>query len=118
MTQKNLTDYKRKYQRFRHHAWAGLGFLSVVIAIRLIFLQQAELLTPIIVILAIYIIIALIFTYRYQAGLSAEDTIVKVEPSPEIAKERLKTEVEKERLKVEKKKLKSEAKAKKKAEKK
>ena len=81
-------------------------------------MQQAELLTPIIVILAIYIIIALIFTYRYQAGLSAEDTIVKVEPSPEIEKERLKTEVEKERLKVEKKKLKSEAKAKKKAEKK
>ena len=118
MTQKNLSDYKRKYQRFRHHAWAGLGFLSVVIAIRLIFYEQALLLTPIIVILAIYIVIALIFTYRYQVGLSAEDTVVKVEPSAEVEKERLKSEVEKERLKVEKKKVKAEAKAKKKADKK
>jgi hypothetical protein len=115
MTEKNLTDYKRKYQRFRHHAWAGLGFLSVVIAIRIIFSEQALFLTPIIVILAIYIVVALIFTYRYQAGLSAEDTIVKVEPSAEVEKERLNAEVEKERLKVEKKKVKAEAKAQKKA---
>lgn len=115
MNERNLSEYKRKYQRFRHHAWAGLGFLSVVIAVRLIFFEQAELLTPIIVILAIYIIIALIFTYRYQAGLSAEDTVIKVEPSVEIEKERVKAEVEKERVKVEKKKLKAETKAKKKA---
>lgn len=114
MTQKDLSEYKRKYHAFRHHAWAGLGFLSVVLAIRLIFFDTSEFLTPIIVILAIYIIVALIFTYRYRAGLSAEDTIIKVEPSVEIEKERLKAEVEKERLKIEKKKAKSEAKVQKK----
>lgn len=110
MNDKDLIEYKKKYNVFRHHAWAGLGFLSVIIATRLIFFKQAELLTPIIVILAIYIVVALIFTYKYRAGLSAEDTIVKVEPSVEIEKERLKSEVEKERLKLEKKKAKSEVK--------
>ena len=49
MTPKDLYEYKRKYNAFRHHAWAGLGFLSVVLAIRLIFLDTSEFLTPIIV---------------------------------------------------------------------
>jgi len=117
MSKEDLVEYKKKYNAFRHHAWAGLGFLSVIIAIRLIFFKQAELLTPIIVILAIYIVVALIFTYRYRAGLSAEDTIVKVEPSVEIEKERIKAEVEKERLKLEKKKAKSAVKSAKKSKK-
>ncbi len=106
MNRKDLSEYRRKYHAFRHHAWAGLGFLSVVLAIRIIFYGTSEFLTPIIVVLAIYIIVALIFTYRYRAGLSTEGTVVKVEPSVEI---------EKERLKVEKKKAKSEAKKVKKA---
>ena len=111
MSQKDLTEYRKKYHAFRHHAWAGLGFLSVVLAIRLIFLESTELLTPIIVILALYILVALIFTYRFRAGVSAPDQDVKIEPSVDLEKERLKTEVEKERLKVEKKKAKTEAKA-------
>ena len=115
--EKDLTEYKRKYHAFRHHAWAGLGFLSVVLAIRLIFLEQTDILTPIIFILAIYIIIALIFTYIYRSGLSAEDKIVQVEPSVELEKEKLHAEVEKEHLKLEKKKAKAEAKAEKKAKK-
>ena len=64
MTPKDLVGYKKKYHSFRHHAWAGLGFLSVILAFRLIFLDQAQILTPVVVILAIYIFIALIFTYR------------------------------------------------------
>ncbi len=114
MKEKDLSEYKRKYHNFRHHAWAGLGFLSVVLAIRLIFLEQTEILTPIIVILAIYILVALLFTYIYRAGLSAPDQVVKVESSDEIEKEILNAEVEKERLKLEKKKAKAEVKAKKK----
>ena len=118
MKDRNLTEYKRKYQVFRHHAWAGLGFLSVVLAFRLIFLKSAQILTPVIVILAIYIIIALIFTYRYRIGLSAEEKIVKDESlSDEIEKERIKADVEKERLKIEKKKVKAEAKKSKKVKK-
>jgi len=118
MNEKDLSEYNRKYHTFRHHAWAGLGFLSVVLAIRLLFLDQTQILTPIVVILAIYILVALLFTYRYRAGLSAPNQTVKVEPSVEIEKERIKAEVEKERLKIEKKKAKSELKAKKKASKK
>jgi len=115
MKGKDLSEYKRKYHNFRHHAWAGLGFLSVVLAIRLLFLKQTEILTPIVVILAIYILVALIFTYIYRSGLSAPDQVVKVEASDEIEKERISAEVEKERLKLEKKKAKAEAKAKKKS---
>jgi len=110
MGRKDIPEYKKKYQTFRHHAWAGLGFLTVVLAIRLIFFKTADYLNPIIFILAIYIVVALIFTYRYRAGLSAGDQIIKVEPSVEIEKEKIKAEVEKERLKVEKKKAKTEAK--------
>jgi hypothetical protein len=49
----DLEEYNRKYNVFRHHAWAGLGFLSVVLAIRIIFFDQATFLTPFIVILII-----------------------------------------------------------------
>ena len=110
----DLSEYKRKYHTFRHHAWAGLGFLSVVLAVRLLFLEQTQILTPVVVILLIYILVALLFTYIYRSGLSAPDKIVKVEPSVEIERERIDAEIEKERLKLEKKKVKAEAKAKKK----
>ena len=115
MNGKDLSEYKRKYHTFRHHAWAGLGFLSVTLAIRLLFLDQTQFLTPVVVILAIYILVALLFTYRYRTGLSAPDQVVKIEPSVEIEKERINAEVEKERLKIEKKKAKAEEKAKKKS---
>jgi hypothetical protein len=114
MNKKDLTEYKKKYHAFRHHAWAGLGFLSVVVAIRLILFEQAEMLTPIIVILAIYILVALIFTYRYRAGLTAEVNVVRDESSIDLEKEKLKSKIEKERLKIEKKKAKAKLKTEKK----
>jgi len=110
----DLLEYKRKYHTFRHHAWAGLGFLSVVLAVRLLFLEQTQILTPVVVILLIYILVALLFTYIYRSGLSVPDKIVKVEPSVEIERERIDAEIEKVRLKLEKKKAKAEAKSKKK----
>ena len=110
MEKKDLSEYKRKYQTFRHHAWAGLGFLSVTLALRLIFPESAEVLTPIIFILVIYVVVALIFTYRYRLGLSAEEKIVKIPPSVELEKEKIGAEVEKQRLKLEKKKAKAETK--------
>ena len=94
-----------------------LGFLSVTLAIRLIFLESTVILTPVIVILAIYIIIALIFTYRYREGLNASIGTVMGDPSIEFEKEKLKTDIEKEKLKLEKKKAKSEIKKQKKAKK-
>jgi uncharacterized membrane protein len=110
MTKKNLTEYKRKYNAFRHHAWAGLGFLAVFSVMTALLPKHTQILTPFIFILIIYIVVALILTYRYRSGLAVEDTIIKAEPSVEIEKERLNAEVEKERLKLEKKKAKAEAK--------
>jgi len=114
MNNKDVTEYKKKYNVFRHHAWAGLGFLSVVLAFRLIFFESAQMLTPVVVILGIYILIALIFTYRYRTGLTIKEEVVGDEkvksPSDEVEKERIRAEVEKELLKLEKKKAKAEAK--------
>jgi hypothetical protein len=117
MSKKDFAQYKKKYQAFRHHAWAGLGFLSVSLAIRLIFPESTVMLTPVIVILAIYILIALIFTYRYREGLNASHEAKVVSPSIELEKEKLKTDIEKEKLKLQKKKAKSEIKKQKKAKK-
>jgi hypothetical protein len=117
MTKKDLSEYKQKYNAFRHHAWAGLGFLSVTLAFRLIFLESTVLLTPLIVILAIYILVAILFTYRYRGGLNTSDKIINITPSVEIENEKFKADVEKKRLKLEKKKAKSEIKKEKKSKK-
>jgi hypothetical protein len=115
MKEKDLVEYKKRYHAFRHHAWAGLGFLSVVLAFRLIFYEEAKLLTPVIIVLAIYIIVALVFTYRYRSGLTYEGSIIKVKASEsskrDIEKNKIDAELEKKRLKLEKKKVKGELKA-------
>jgi len=118
MKEKDLVEYKKRYHTFRHHAWAGLGFLSIVLAFRLIFYEEAQLLTPIIIVLAIYIIVSLFFTYWYRSGLTYEGNIVNIE-SPtskkdDIERERINAELEKKRLKLKKKKVKAELKANKK----
>ncbi|UCD14630.1 MAG: hypothetical protein JSW60_04205 [Thermoplasmatales archaeon] len=111
MSRKELSKYKRKYQAFRHHAWAGLGFLSVLLAIRVIFPEPSKMLTPIIFVLIIYVFVALIFTYKYRAGLYAKEEIVQ----PPVEKEKIRADVEKKHIKLEKKKAKAEAKARKKS---
>ncbi len=116
MGKKDFTEYKRKYQAFRHHAWAGLGFLSVLLAMRIIFPEISELLQPILVVLIAYVVISLLFTYKYYRGLSA--TQESIPHSEEVEKEIIHADVEKERLKLEKKKAKAEGKAKKKLQKK
>jgi len=116
MNRKDLSEYKRKYGVFRHHAWAGLGFLSVLLAIRIIVPSLSEIIHPILAILAIYVVVSLLFTYKYRLGLTAEK-VIQIQPSDEIEKERMKIEVEKELLKVEKKKAKAEVKKAKKTEK-
>ena len=115
MIKKDLSTYKRKYQAFRHHAWAGLGFISVFLAIIMIFPESSQILTPVIFILIIYVIVALLFTYKYRAGLSVGEKIVQVQPPIEVEKGLIRANVEKERLKLEKKKAKAEIKAKKKS---
>lgn len=116
MNEKRLSEYKKKYHAYRHHAWAGLGFLSVVLAFRLIFFEEAEYLTPIVIVLTIYIIVALIFTYRYRSGLASEEKIVRIESSSDdIKKKKIDSDLENKRLKLEKKKIKADLKSKKKS---
>ena len=115
MNKKDLAENKKKYHAFRHHAWAGLGFLSVLLAIRIIFPKPSEMLTPLIFILIIYVVIALLFTYKYSAGLSVGEKVIQVQPSIEAERKLIKADVERERLKLEKKKAKAEIKTKKKS---
>jgi hypothetical protein len=110
MNKKNLSDYKRKYNTFRHHAWAGLGFLSVLLVVRIIIPTLSEIILPILGIIVIYVVVSLIFTYKYRTGLYTEDNIIKVKPSYEIEKENIRDEIEKAKLKIEKKKIKSKVK--------
>ena len=107
MSVKDLSEYKRKYAWYRHHAWAGAILLSVVLAARLFIRIDSVLLLPVVLVLIVYIVVALVFTYRYSAGLSVEDT--KVEVPSSVESERVKAQV-----KLEKKKAKASVKAKKK----
>jgi len=104
-------DHREKYQLFRHHAWAGLGFLAVFSAMRLIMPEQTAILTPIIFVLILYIIISLLFTYRYYTGIYLQTK------NPE--ENQSKTELnDKDMLKIEKKKEKNKLKMEKKGSKK
>jgi hypothetical protein len=107
MTQKNLSEYKRKYDVARHHAWAGSVLLAVLVAIRGFFeISDIKVDDRIIIatgmILIFYILIAVFLTYKYRSGLLAEQKIVEVH---------IKTDnLEREKLKIEKKKAKAESK--------
>ena len=106
---KNLTEYKKKYALWRHHAWAAGLLLSALLAIRF-FLEISEVKgIPNEIILIIgglllaYLLISLFFTYKYRSGLLVEQQqVLEIKTSSD--------EVEKQRLKVEKKKAKAEAK--------
>ena len=125
MRKKDLSEYKKKYDLVRHHAWAGLGFLSIILAIRIIAPQLSDLLELIlgllIIVLIIYVGVALLLTYRYRAGLTAKQETIKQEVivrTDEIEKEKIHADVEKERIKLEKKKAKAHVKTTKKSKKK
>jgi len=116
MVEKNLSEYKRRYDLSRHHAWAGLGFLSVLGFLRIMFVDLADLLQPILIILIIYVIISLLLTYRYHSGLSLkQENVTHIDDDK---KDTIDAEVEKKRLKIEKKKVKASIKAGKKSKKK
>ena len=112
MVKKDLSEYKRKYQAFRHHAWAGLGFLSVLLAISVIAPWLLVFLSPILVVLIAYVVISLLFTYKYYRGFSATEE--SIPHSEEVEKEIIHSDVEKELLKLEKNKTKAKLKTKKK----
>jgi len=110
---KKLTDYKRRYELVRHHAWAGLGFLSVLLAVRALYPEISDLLQPILVLIIIYIFVSLLLTYRYYKGLSA--SMLEMKSSNDIQNDRKYLDIEKKDLKIEKKKAKAKAKSEKKS---
>ena len=110
MKKKNLSEYKKKYDNARHHAWAGSVLLAILIASRgFLELTDYEIDDRIFLavgfILIIYTLISVFFTYRYRPGLLANQKNVV-----EVKVENTDAKLEKERLKIEKKKAKAEAK--------
>ena len=114
MAKKDLSEYKRRYDIARHHAWAGSVLLSLLLAFRYFASWLPRyIVIPAGALLIIYIMIALVYTYRYRAGLSAQRE-PKAPPGGEWEKAKARSRAEKVRIKAEKKKVKSMAKIKKK----
>ena len=121
MDTKKLIEYKKRYAISKHHAWAGSIFLAILLAIR-IFLETSEINIDDRIILFIgailvgYMLVALIFTYRYRTGLSADVKPEKIRSSTdETENKKIEPKLEKEKLKIEKKKAKTELKKEKKS---
>jgi len=119
MNKEKLSEYRKKYDLYRHHAWAGSIFLSVILALR-IFLEimgvkevPDYVFLPLGLIIICYMFVSVILTYKYREGLNAEEAkqVVEIRTlSDEVEKEKIKAKLEKKRLKLEKKKAKIEAK--------
>ena len=115
MTQRDLSDTQR-YAVFRHHAWAGAILLSILFALRILIPDIPDIVVLVVGgFLVVYILVALFFTYKYRAGLIAQEEQVVVQPDKSLEREKLQVELEEKRLKLEKKKVKAESKATKKA---
>ena len=82
MNKKTKKDYKHRYAIAKHHAWAGSVLLAIIGAIRW-FISDTEypkhdlyfIIAGIIII--VYILIALFFTYRFRSGLSQNEEIIQ-----------------------------------------
>jgi len=110
MNKKNLSEYKKKYDNARHHGWAGSVLLAVLLASR-VFIESTDyniddrIFLGLGLILIIYILVAVFFTYKYRPGLLAnQKNLVELKVESKDPK------IEKEKLKIEKKKVKAEAK--------
>lgn len=109
MNTTNKMEQKRRYEISRHHAWAGSVLLAVLLAIR-IFFETSEttidntIFIAIGIIIVLYILIALILTYKYRSGITTQQRIIqKTDTKPEFKRA-------KDAIKIEKKKAKAEAK--------
>ena len=105
-------ECRKRYELFRHHAWAGLGILSVFLALQYFISLPPWISATVVCVLSAYILISLMGTYRYRKGLVIQEAPVH------LSLEQEKIAVEKARMKLEKKRVKAEVKAKKKSHKK
>ena len=104
--------FRRKYDIFKHHAWAGTVLLSILLTFRYVVKSfPASIFTLLFLIIAVYILIALFLTYRFRKGLYGKREsagIVQFE-------NRIRSKIEKNRIKIAKKEAKAEAKIRKKS---
>ena len=98
MMKTTILDEKQRYAWYRHHAWAGAILLSVVLAIQYFIELDHLLLVPIVGVLILYIVISLMFTYRYSRSLTIEEKTSIESPSEDLQKAQLHAETEKEQL--------------------
>lgn len=117
MNKTKNTEYKRRYAMAKHHAWAGSVLLAILGALRWFAIDISYPQTDLIFIIAgllliLYILIALIFTYRFRSGLSTKEVIVTQQSNSNQSSTQKETSslTTKERAKIEKKKAKAEAK--------
>jgi len=96
----------RKYEIYRHHAWAGLGLLSVFLAIRYFIFIPWIISLIIVSTLSTYILVSIALTYKYYRYVREE----KVKTAEEKEKEKIRKKEIKAALKMEKKRLKAEIK--------
>ena len=115
MAKADLSEYKRKYEIYRHHAWAGTAFLSILLALRYFIASIPRyIFIPLGTLLIVYILIAVLYTYKYRAGLLKTHDPDRAAGPSEMANAQT---PELESLKIEKKRAKSEVKARKKEQK-
>ena len=125
-------EYKRRYAMAKHHAWAGSILLAILGAIRWFtdgteWYQKDIIFIIAGVLIIIYILIALVFTYRFRSGLAEEIPTIQ-QPSNQESKQsdnfkpilspKEQEKIEKKKTKAESKRLKKLAKAQQKKEKK
>jgi Tfp pilus assembly protein PilO len=115
MEQRGSLEDKERYDIFRHHAWAGTALLSVLLALRYMIPQFPDYLFIVLcTVLIVYIVVSLLYTFRYRQGLS-QGEMSRGDPE-DLEEANQEAKIEKGRLKAEKKAAKARAKAMKKAE--
>jgi hypothetical protein len=115
-TSDNMTndssELKKKYAISKHHAWAGSILLAILLAIRIFFetsnineYNQIILIAGFFII--IYMIISLLFTYKYRSGLSIDEKSINLNISSDnVEKSKINEKLNKNLAKIEKKKTK------------
>jgi hypothetical protein len=134
MNKKPKTDFKHRYAIAKHHAWAGSVLLAILGALRWFisdteYPQQDFYFIMALILIITYILIALLYTYRYRSGLSQNEGIIQgkinrnVESrstvdSSQISSQKEQVKIEKKLAKTENKRLKKITKAQQKEDKK
>ena len=108
----DLSDIKKKYAISKHHAWAGSILLAILLAVRIFFEtsninEYNQIILIIGLFIIIYMIISLIFTYKYRLGLIVDEKPVNLSiSSNNIEKSKNNEKFNKNIAKIEKKKAK------------